>query len=101
MRVNSSERGAAVFPCKAVAGLLIGFLVFLLAACTAIQSMQSSTSPVYRAYNTTSGNHFWTASESERNSVLQNQQTYRDEGVAFRAYASQVGRGVLARLPLL
>ena len=65
--------------------LCVYVLVFVLAACVTIQQ----PSPVYRIYNTKAGIHYWTASETEKNS-LQGQPDYQSEGVAFRAYTSKV-----------
>lgn len=43
---------------------------------------------VHRFYNLATGTHFYTASDSEATSIQQNlSQTYRDEGVAFKAEA--------------
>lgn len=45
----------------------------------------TSTEEVYRFFNTNTGGHFFTASESERDQVLATNQAYRYEGIAFYA----------------
>ena len=51
----------------------------------------SGSVPVYRLYNSTTGDHFYTISEDEKNALANNSQSgYASEGVAFYAYASQV-----------
>lgn len=45
----------------------------------------SGSTPVYRSYNSTTGDHFYTTSDSERNA-----DGYSYEGIAFYAFASQV-----------
>lgn len=47
------------------------------------------TSPVYRFYNTQTGTHFFTISESEKNSVIQNYPQFHFEGAVFYAYQTQ------------
>ena len=52
-------------------------------------------SPVYRFYNPASGDHFYTASDAEKNIVANTSYSgYLFEGIAFYAYASQVNGSV-------
>ncbi|MFZ2976084.1 MAG: SpoIID/LytB domain-containing protein [Candidatus Moraniibacteriota bacterium] len=54
-------------------------------------SQVDETLPVYRFVNSTSGDHFYTASENEKTAVLNNPQWgYTAEGIAFYVYTSQV-----------
>ncbi|MEO8249780.1 MAG: serine protease [Burkholderiales bacterium] len=43
--------------------------------------------PVYRFYNSTTGAHFYTVSQAERDFVIGNYPVFKYEGVAFNAYA--------------
>jgi YD repeat-containing protein len=50
-----------------------------------------SRTPIYRFYNPKNGDHFYTASESERSIVKNtNRSGYLPEGIAFYAYNAQV-----------
>jgi C1A family cysteine protease len=56
--------------------------------------------PVYRFADTIEGNHFYTASESEKNMVTNEifKDRFRDEGIAFYSYGNQVaGTGPIYR----
>ena len=54
-------------------------------------SKPSSTVNVYRFYNTSTGDHLYTASEDEKNTINNNPQWgYNIEGIAFYAYDSQL-----------
>ena len=46
--------------------------------------------PVYRFYNTGTGTHFFTISEQEKNTLLQQASQWRFEGPAFYAYTRKV-----------
>ncbi len=59
-------------------------------ASTVTTSVSSST-PVYRFYNTTTGTHLYTMSTAERDSIQSKLPQYSYEGVAFSAY--EVGGG--------
>ncbi|MFA5994477.1 MAG: hypothetical protein WC823_05975 [Parcubacteria group bacterium] len=48
------------------------------------------TLPVYRFNNTRNGDHFYTISETEKNSLLNPQGEYHYEGIGFYAYATKV-----------
>ncbi len=50
----------------------------------------SNSSPVYRFYNSSTGDHFYTASEAEKDDLINAQSGYSYEGVAFYAYAAQI-----------
>jgi hypothetical protein len=52
--------------------------------------VQAPTAPVYRFYNNNAGGHFFTISESEKNTVIANYSWLRYEGIGFYAYTSQV-----------
>ncbi len=57
----------------------------------AFSTQVADSSPVYRFYNSTTGDHFYTISEDEKNSLINNSQSgYAYEGVVFYAYASQI-----------
>ncbi len=45
--------------------------------------------PVYRFYNPTVGEHFFTISLAEKNSIIANLPAYHYEGIGFYAYATQ------------
>ena len=45
--------------------------------------------PIYRFYNTATGAHFFTSSAAERDSVIANLKSFKDEGIGFYAYGSQ------------
>ncbi len=50
------------------------------------------TIEVFRLFHTKAGRHFYTASAEERNALLANSKSgYRDEGIAFKAYAADAG----------
>ncbi len=50
----------------------------------------TGTLPVYRFNNSSTGDHFYTALEAEKNSLISNAQSgYAYEGIAFYAYATQ------------
>ncbi|HEX8974751.1 MAG TPA: SpoIID/LytB domain-containing protein [Patescibacteria group bacterium] len=55
----------------------------------AYNSQISGTSPVYRFYNSSSSDHFYTISEDEKNSLINSQSGYSFEGVAFYAFTTQ------------
>ena len=42
--------------------------------------------PVYRFFNNNAGGHFYTISEAEKNTVIQNYNWFRYEGIGFYAY---------------
>ena len=50
---------------------------------------QPGTLPVYRFFNTIAGGHFFTIDEAEKNTVIQNYQWFRPEGIGFYAYPVQ------------
>lgn len=50
----------------------------------------SSLINVYRLYNTSTGTHFYTASEDERAHVTNNLPDFIYEGIAYQGYASEV-----------
>ena len=56
--------------------------------------------PVYRFFNNNAGGHFYTISEAEKNTVIQNYNWFRYEGVGFYAYPTPTAR-YAACLPLL
>ena len=45
--------------------------------------------PVYRFFNALAGGHFYTINEAEKNTVIQNYNWFRNEGIGFYAYTSQ------------
>ena len=45
--------------------------------------------PVYRFFNNNADGHFFTISESEKNTVIANYSWFRNEGVGFYAYSTQ------------
>ena len=47
------------------------------------------TAPVYRFFNTNTGGHFFTISEAEKNTVIQNYPWFRFEQTGFYAFAVQ------------
>ena len=49
--------------------------------------------PIYRFFNTVAGGHFFTASETERNFVLNNLPQFLDEGIGFYAYGADANLG--------
>ena len=49
-----------------------------------------SVSPIYRFYNTTNGDHFFTSAKSERDQLINSSSPYAYEGTAFYAYNEQV-----------
>jgi peptidoglycan hydrolase-like amidase len=54
-----------------------------------------SLSPVYRFYNSSTGDHFYTASESEKTILSNNSQSgYLPEGIAFYAHSNQANNTV-------
>lgn len=56
----------------------------------AFTKQSSETSPVYRLYNAINGDHFYTASENEKNSLTNNSNSgYAYEGIAFYAFSTQ------------
>jgi len=57
----------------------------------AFNSQITDSLPVYRFLNSTNGDHFYTTSESEKTTLLNNPQWgYALEGVAFYAFSSQI-----------
>lgn len=51
-----------------------------------------ATVEVFRLFHTKAGRHFYTASAEERAALLANSKSgYRDEGIAFKAYAADAG----------
>ena len=44
--------------------------------------------PIYRFFNTDTSTHFYTASATERDSVLQNSPAYNYEGIACYAWTT-------------
>ena len=50
------------------------------------------TTPVYRFFNNNAGGHFYTISEAEKNTVIQNYDWFRYEGIGF--YAAPVAQPV-------
>ena len=50
----------------------------------------SSTVPIYRFFNPTTGGHFFTASDNEKNVVMGNAQ-FGYEGEEFYAFADSIG----------
>jgi len=51
-------------------------------------SQIANTYPVFRIYNSSSGAHFYTANESERDNVLASMDWFRLEGIAFFVFLS-------------
>ncbi len=49
----------------------------------------STAKPLYRFFNTHSGAHFFTASESERQKVIDSYPQFRYEGIAYRVYLTK------------
>ncbi|MEK6892288.1 MAG: hypothetical protein AABX25_03825, partial [Nanoarchaeota archaeon] len=47
------------------------------------------TKPVYRLYNSVTGDHFYTLSEAEKDNVIKNLPDYAYEGIGFYAYDAQ------------
>ncbi|MEL6788572.1 MAG: hypothetical protein AAFO76_14485 [Cyanobacteria bacterium J06607_15] len=47
---------------------------------------QANTIPIYRFLNTDTNAHFFTASETERQSIEDNLPSYESEGIAFYAF---------------
>jgi len=70
-------------------GLVILALSLLASAQVFAQSCPAGTSPVYRFYNLVAYGHFFTMSESEKNTVLA-YPSFRYEGIGFCAYPAQV-----------
>lgn len=58
------------------------------AATAPSRKVSGSLTPVYRFFNTTSKSHFYTATEAERNHVINRLPTFNYEGIAF--YTSAV-----------
>jgi hypothetical protein len=56
---------------------------------TAAAVMASGPFPVYRFFNNNAGGHFFTISESEKNTVINHYNWFRYEGIAFHAYPTQ------------
>ncbi len=52
-------------------------------------SQTSGTTPVYRLFNSSTGDHFYTAGSAEKDSLVSSSSGYAYEGVAFYAYSSQ------------
>ena len=48
----------------------------------------SGTLPVYRFFNNNAGGHFYTINEAEKDTVIQNYNWFRYEGIGFYAYPS-------------
>ena len=46
----------------------------------------TTSKPVYRFFNTIAGGHFYTIDETEKNTVIQNYNWFRYEGIGFYAY---------------
>ena len=49
----------------------------------------TGVTPVYRLFNTSTGVHLYTASEIERDSVIENLPNYTSEGISYYGYESQ------------
>lgn len=51
---------------------------------------KDGTTPVYRFYNSVTGDHFYTADEAEKDGLVDNpDSSYRYEGISFHAYADE------------
>ena len=53
---------------------------------TASCIVQTTGSPLYRFFNNNAGGHFYTIDEAEKNTVIQNYNWFRYEGIGFYAY---------------
>ena len=51
-----------------------------------LRSQQPGMLPVYRFFNNNAGGHFYTINEAEKNTVIQNYNWFRYEGMSFYAY---------------
>ncbi len=60
------------------------------AAFYAYKNQISGTSPIYRFYNKTNGDHFYTSSENEKESLISSNPSYSYEGVGFYTFTSKV-----------
>ena len=56
--------------------------------CHVFPAAGTGTTPLLRAFNPTSGDHFYTTSAAERDNAVANL-GYRDEGVACHVFPSQ------------
>jgi hypothetical protein len=55
----------------------------------AYKNQIEGTSPIYRFYNKTSGDHFYTASETEKDNLINSNEYYSYENIGFYAFASE------------
>lgn len=55
---------------------------------SATDPLTGASSPVYRFLNTTTGTHFYTISETERDNITNNLPNYNLEGIAYYGYTS-------------
>jgi hypothetical protein len=60
----------------------------------AYKNQAADTVPVHRFYNKTNGDHFYTISETEKNSILGPNQYYTYEGIGFYAFPSQIANAL-------
>ncbi len=55
----------------------------------AYKNQIEGTSPIYRFYNKTSGDHFYTANETEKDNLINSNKYYSYENIGFYAFASE------------
>jgi len=61
----------------------------------AFANQATDSLPVYRFYNSTTGDHFYTISENEKDTLINNSQSgYVYETIAFYAFQSKIGNSV-------